>query len=114
MVQKVNETAKKILFNKGQSVLSSSAKVALDALAGLLQSNTNLGLNIQGHASKEGEHYINLGLSNSRANAVRDYLVSRGIDKNRLQVSYFGSGVPLTNDPAKQAINRRVELKLIQ
>ncbi len=112
MITTVDETARKVMFKQSQSDLSPEAMSALDAIAGLLQQNPSLHLQIDGHASKEGEHYINLGLSNSRANAVKDYLASKGIDKARLAVSYFGSDVLLTNDPAKQAMNRRVEMKL--
>ena len=114
MVTTVIETAKKILFKQSQFDLSPEAKSALDAVAAILQSNSSMNLKIDGHASKEGDHYVNLGLSNSRANAVRDYLVSKGIDKSRFQVAYFGDSVPVTTDPdpAKQSMNRRVEMKL--
>ncbi len=112
MTKTVNEAANKVLFKQSQSDLSPESKSALDAIAAVLQSNPSLHLKIEGHASKEGEHFINMGLSNSRANAVRDYLVSKGIDKARFAVAYFGSDVPVTNDPAKQAMNRRVEMKL--
>ena len=112
MVNTVTETASKIQFNQSQFDLSPAAMSALDAVANLLQRSPSLHLKIDGHASKEGDRYVNLGLSNSRANAVKDYLVSKGINENRLQVAYFGADIPLTTDPAKQALNRRVEMKL--
>jgi len=85
---------------------------ALDKVADILRSNPALRLRIDGYASKEGEHYINLGLSSMRANAVRDYLVSKGIDKSRLKVAYYGADKLITTDNGKQAVNRRVELTL--
>jgi len=84
----------------------------LEGIASLLRIAPTLRLKIVGYASKEGEHYVNPGVSNARANAVKDYLVSKGIDKNCLQVSYFGSDELLANDTAKRATNRRVEMKL--
>ena len=69
-----------------------------------------MNLKIEGHASLEGDHYINLALSNSRAVSVRNYLVSKGIDQSRLNTSWYGADKLLTTDPRKQALNRRVEL----
>ena len=112
MKKTVNETSGKIMFNQSQAVLSPASMAALDAVVDLLQRNPALHLQIDGYASKEGEHYINLGLSNERANAVRDYLASKGIEKTRLRVAYYGADKLLTNDPSKQATNRRVELTL--
>ena len=112
MVTTVTETAKKILFKQSQFDLSPAAMTALNAVADLLQRSPSLRLQIDGHASKEGEHYVNLGLSNSRANAVKDYLASKGINEARLHIAYFGDSMPLTTDPAKQEMNRRVEMKL--
>jgi outer membrane protein OmpA-like peptidoglycan-associated protein len=84
----------------------------LDKVADILKQDQSLHLQIDGYASKEGDRFVNLGVSNARANAVHDYLVSKGIDKSRLKVAYYGADKLLTGEDGKQAVNRRVELKL--
>ena len=113
MTKTVSETAGKILFGQSSFELSPASMQAIDLTADLLKLHPSLRLIIEGHASKEGDNYVNLGLSNSRANAVRNYLESKGIEKGRMKVAYFGANALLTIDPSKQAINRRVELKLV-
>jgi len=108
----VYESAGKIQFKQSQSDLSKESMDALDKVADILRGNAKLRLQIDGYASKEGDHYINLGLSNSRANAVRDYLVSKGIDKSRLKVAYYGADKLITTDDGQQHVNRRVEMRL--
>ena len=111
IVDKVTESANKIQFNKGQTDLLPASVSALDEIVTLMTDNPAMKLRIEGHASIEGDHYVNLALSNTRANNVRNYLVSKGIDRSRLTTVWFGSDKLLSNDPNKQAINRRVELK---
>ena len=112
MAKTVDESAGKIQFKQSQTDLSPEAMAALDKVAEILRNKPSLRLQIDGYASKEGEHYINLGLSNSRANAVRDYLLSKGIDKSRLKTAYYGADRLITGDLDKQHVNRRVELTL--
>ncbi len=113
MKKVVDETAGKITFKKINQVdLSADAMATLNKVYDLLVQNPKLRLQIDGHASKEGTYYINRGLSNERANSVRNYLSEKGIDRSRLRVDYYGADKPVTNDPAKQAMNRRVELSL--
>jgi outer membrane protein OmpA-like peptidoglycan-associated protein len=109
IVTQVNEKAGKIQFKQSSFVLTADAMSALDDVATLMHDNPNMKLDIEGHASQEGDNYVNLGLSNSRANAVRNYLASKGIDKSRMRVTYFGANKPL--DASNPAANRRVELK---
>lgn len=110
VISNVAETAHKIRFKQSQIDLEPEAKTALDEVVTLLNNNPDMNLKIEGHASKEGDYYVNLGLSNSRAIAVRNYLISKGIDKSRLSTSWYGAERLITTDPAKQALNRRVEL----
>lgn len=110
VINSVSETAKKIQFAQSQTDLSADATAALDEVVALLTANPDMNLKIVGHASLEGDHYVNLALSNTRALTVRNYLVSKGIDISRLNTSWYGADKLLTTDPRKQAINRRVEL----
>lgn len=111
VVEQVASSASRIQFKQSEIELNAEATAALDEVVALMNANPDMNMNIEGHASAEGEHYVNLALSNSRANSVRNYLVSKGIAKDRLNTSWYGNSRPLTSDPKKQAQNRRVEMK---
>ena len=71
---------------------------------------------IEGHTDSTGNDKINDPLSQDRANAVRDYLISKGISANRLTAEGFGSKRPIdtNNTAAGRANNRRTEVRLIK
>ena len=115
-VERVGEGIKvefneKILFAFSKSDLSDSAKKNLDNLATILKNNPNTNIEIQGHTDSRGTEEYNMGLSLRRANAVRDYLISQGIDPARMTVKGYGETAPAySNDtPEGMAQNRRVE-----
>jgi len=70
-------------------------------------------IEINGHADATGSDSYNMKLSEKRANAVKDYFVSRGLDANVFTVKWFGERNPIaSNDtPENRASNRRVEVK---
>lgn len=111
VIEKVSSSASRIQFKQSEIELNADATAALDEVVELMNANPDMNMSIEGHASAEGDHYINMGLSNSRANSVRNYLISKGIAKDRLTTSYYGNSRPVTSDPKKQALNRRVEMK---
>jgi len=115
-VERIDEGIKvefneKILFAFSKSDLSDSAKMNLNKLATALTNYPNTNIEIQGHTDSRGTEEYNMGLSLRRANAVRDYLVSKGIDGSRMTVKGYGESAPAyTNDtPEGMAQNRRVE-----
>ena len=115
-VERIDEGIKvefneKILFAFSKSDLSDSAKMNLNKLATALTNYPNTNIEIQGHTDSRGTEEYNMGLSLRRANAVRDYLVSQGIDGSRMTVKGYGESAPAyTNDtPEGMAQNRRVE-----
>lgn len=105
------EFNEKILFAFSKSDLSDSAKMNLDHLAKILSDNPNTNIEIQGHTDSRGTEEYNMGLSLRRANSVRDYLISQGIDPARMTVKGYGETAPAySNDtPEGMAKNRRVE-----
>jgi OmpA-OmpF porin, OOP family len=114
IVEKVNYAAKKIQFEFAKATLVPASSAVLDEVAGILKSNPELHISIEGHTSADGIYEANMKLSQSRADNVKAYLVSKGIDAARISSKGFGPNQPLNKGltEAEKAANRRVELKL--
>jgi outer membrane protein OmpA-like peptidoglycan-associated protein len=97
-------------FNKAVIKPGISYKI-LDEVAGVLSDNPKISLEVQGHTDNVGADAYNMHLSQARADAVRTYLVGRGIARDRLVSKGYGFHQPLvpnTTD-ANRALNRRVQ-----
>jgi flagellar motor protein MotB len=105
-----------ILFETGKSVLTASSGEELDRLFGILTDNPLMKIEISGHTDKTGSEAVNFRLSESRAKAVVDYLVKKGIDSSRLEFRGFGSLQPVADNATVEgrAQNRRVEFKILE
>ena len=101
-----------ILFRSGESTLLSSAQVKLDQVAKALLAVRERNLIVEGHTDSQGSESYNQGLSQRRADAVRDYLVQRGYPADRIQARGKGKGRPIADNasPEGRANNRRVEI----
>lgn len=99
----------RVLFAVDQSTISDAGKVTLDGQAQWLLANADYRAVIEGHADEQGTREYNLALGQRRANAVREYLVSRGVPAARLQVTSFGKERPVAVCSAEScyAQNRR-------
>jgi outer membrane protein OmpA-like peptidoglycan-associated protein len=101
-----------VLFRSAQSTLLSSAQVKLDQVANALMAVRERNLIVEGHTDSQGSESYNQGLSQRRADAVRDYLVQRGYPADRIQARGKGKGSPIADNasPEGRANNRRVEI----
>ena len=99
-------------FEKNKYKLPVSAYDELDRYYKVLVANPLLGLEIAGHTEIGGISSQNKELSQNRADAVKEFLVNRGIDKNRLLSVGYGSKYPLSKSSSKSGANRRTELIL--
>ena len=101
-----------LFFDSGKFALKAGARNTLSKIADQLRGNDTLRIAIEGHTDSVGADAMNQTLSEKRAGAVRDYLVSRGISTARMTVTGLGETAPIaTNDtPAGRQQNRRVEL----
>lgn len=101
-----------ILFATGSSTLSAQAKADLSRFANSLINNPNTDVSIYGYTDNTGSFEANQRVSTARANAVKDYLQSCGVNASRLKAE----GIPMadyiaSNDtPEGRALNRRVEI----
>ncbi len=104
----------KVRFATGSARLLPGSLGLLDQIAGVMKEHPEIErLRIEGHTDSQGDPAFNVRLSKARAEAVRQYLISRGVDEKRLQARGLGPGQPLApNDtPAGRAQNRRVEFE---
>ncbi|MEZ5027240.1 MAG: OmpA family protein [Ferruginibacter sp.] len=103
---------KNIFFETGKFDLQNESKSELDKLVELLNDNPNLKIQIDGHTDNVGQQKDNLELSNNRAKSVVGYLLSKGINQQRLSFKGFGATKPVAdnNTETGRAKNRRTEL----
>ncbi len=85
----------RVLFVVDSSTITDQGKTILDGQAQWLLTNTDYRAVIEGHADEQGTREYNLALGFRRANAVREYLVSRGVPAARLEVTSFGKERPI-------------------
>lgn len=102
-------------FKAGSAELVPSSLKTLDAAIAGLKRNPKAKVEVQGHTSSEGGDDYNQQLSEDRANAVRDYMIRRGIDGGRLTARGYGSSQPKADNDteAGRKQNRRIELVVI-
>ena len=89
----------------------------LDEVAKAMNDNPQIKkLQIDGHTDNEGTEDYNLELSENRAKAVMDYLVSKGVDEARLTYKGYGFSMPKASNRTEEgkAINRRVEFTILE
>ncbi len=112
VVDKINYAAKNVFFASGSFKLLPKSYKALDEVAGLLKTDESLMIDVDGHTDSQGDEAKNQTLSENRAKAVKDYLVSKGIAESRLKSNGNGSTKPVGDNKtaAGRAQNRRTEL----
>lgn len=105
----------KLIFKQGDYQITEPSYDELDDLADMLLSNPTMTIQLEGHTDYRGGAKANLKLSQHRVDAVKDYLVAKGVDKKRIRTKAFGGQQPLTRDNTEEArrLNRRVEVRII-
>jgi len=84
----------RVLFEVDQSTLTAAGQATLDGQAQWLLANADYQAIIEGHADEQGTREYNLALGSRRANAVREYLVSKGVPTSRMRVVSYGKERP--------------------
>ncbi|EPG73820.1 OmpA family protein [Leptospira fainei serovar Hurstbridge str. BUT 6] len=105
-----------IHFQSGSFELENDSKPSLDRLADFLSANDKSRLKITGHTDLHGETQDNMVLSRQRAEAVRKYLIHKGISPARIETEGKGSTEPIFQDknPETDRKNRRTEFQLLE
>ena len=102
-------------FEVAKDIILAGSFNSLDELAGVLMKKPSWKLEITGHTDNAGDDASNLILSKKRAEAVKTYLSSKGIDIGRFVIQYYGETKPIADNSTAEgrAKNRRVEMKVV-
>lgn len=107
-------TLRAVNFQTGSAVLLSTSRTALDEVARTLKNQANLKAEISGHTDNVGNDGYNLTLSQQRAEAVRQYLIGKGVAPERMVAIGMGETQPVAGNDNEEGrlANRRVEFKV--
>lgn len=106
-----------ILFKEASAEIDQAADLEeLEQLLLLMQAKTDIRIVVEGHTDKVGTEKYNLDLSLRRANAVKAYLVKKGIDSSRIETKGYGwstPAYPYQGNEKENPLNRRIEVKIV-
>ena len=105
-----------LIFQQRSAIISPESYPELNSVAEMLHSNPKMVIQLEGHTDTRGDAKLNLKLSQQRVDAVRDYLLKRGVAKIRVKTKAFGGTMPLSKENTEEAhkLNRRVEARILE
>lgn len=114
--QIVNDVFASLKFGVSNATILGESLPFLDQLAELLITQPSYRLSLVGHTDSSGSEAKNITLSQARANAVKNYLVSKKVDASRIDAKGIGSVEPIAENttPEGKEKNRRVDFNLIK
>lgn len=110
----VTVNLKNVLFQQSTANLMPESFPELDVVYDMMKANPNMQIFLGGHTDNRGQHYLNVRLSQSRVEAVKEYLVKKGIQAERITGQGFGGIRPIADNDAEDTrkLNRRVEFTI--
>ena len=113
--EKQGDHIQTVYFGFNETELSSKAKTDLDKALTYLKQHAQAKIQLVGHADSKGDWNKNMSIALNRGKMVRNYLVEKGADSNR--ILYYGQGCAYPADkndtPEAQGKNRRVDISVI-
>jgi OOP family OmpA-OmpF porin len=105
-----------LIFQVGNALISMESYPELDQVVKMLHDNPRMVIQLEGHTDVKGDPKKNLQLSRDRVEAVRDYLIGKGVTKTKVKTKAFGGTSPLSRENTDEAhkLNRRVEVRILQ
>jgi len=107
---------KNILFQQSTSNLLSESSDELDMVVDFMKSNPKIVIELGGHTDNRGIHSHNVKLSKERVDKVKEYLVDKGVEANRITGRGYGGIRPIADNDAEDTrkLNRRVEFTILK
>jgi len=104
-----------IQFETGKDVILKTSFPILDQVVKVMKENPSYNLEINGHTDNVGNAQKNMELSNKRAIAVQNYMISKGVEASRMKAQGFGDTMPVADNKTAlgKSKNRRVEFKVV-
>lgn len=105
-----------VFFEQGRPVLKPESYLELDRLVIILKENPTIEIELSGHSDNIGNRNSLIVLSMDRVGAVKNYLVEKGIQPNRISGKGFGAARPIVKNDTEEhrGMNRRVEFKIVK
>lgn len=105
-----------LIFEQGKAVINPKSFPELDELVAMMKDSPKVEIQLEGHTDNVGNPEANMKLSQSRVDAVKKYITSKGISKNRVQTKAFGGSQPIAKENTEEARakNRRVEMRVLR
>lgn len=105
-----------LIFEMGRAIINSKSNTSLDEVAAMMKDNSKIVIQLEGHTDNIGNAEKNMQLSLDRVEAVKKYLISKGIAKDRVKTKAFGGTQPLSTAGTEEAkaLNRRVEMRVLK
>ena len=108
--------SRKLEFEHDKAIILKKSYGELESLTNLMLIRQDLRIRLDGHTDNNGTDEYNMTLSKNRVQAVKDMLVSNGVDANRIDLYYYGESNPIADNDTEegQAKNRRVEMHFLK
>ncbi len=106
---------KHVFYKTNSDELDEKSRFELDEIASILNQNEKLVVELLGHTDNTGSDATNMELSKSRAENVKNYLMSKGVESSRLTANGYGSARPIDSNDTEEGknANKRTELRIV-
>ena len=105
-----------LIFEQGKAVINPKSFQQLDELVAMMKDSPKVEIQLEGHTDNIGNQEANLKLSQQRVDAVKKYITTRGVNKNRVKTKAYGGSQPIAKENTEEARarNRRVEMRVLK
>ena len=105
-----------LIFPQGKATIALDSYPELDEIVQMMKENQKMEIQLEGNTDNQGSPKANMELSEKRVEAVKKYLNTKGIAKDRIKTKAFGGSQPLRNEMTQEAraMNRRVEMRILK
>lgn len=105
-----------LIFEVGKSKIAPESYPEIDQVVTMMNNYPKMVIQLEGHTDFRGDPKLNMKLSQERVDAVKTYIVAKGIAKGKIKTKAFGGTQPISREDTEQAhaMNRRVVVRIIQ